>query len=325
MDKFGRLYRLISVLALVATGGLLLARPTFAPMATRVMLLVAIWPIALSWEKARSTALRPAIVWACVAFACAVVSQATAWREPLATGRPIAGHWTYLSTLSVLAALISVLNARRPGGGVWAILMGLLVLVLLIPCLEAGGLARNADPLQRLRLQAPWTFFYGLLVVAGVTNYLPTRYGPAAAVLGGGLVLEYLALTRPEWSRETRGLVWSWVPWLLAASVVVANVCVRRAAPERDSSDRLWIWFRDHWGVVWALRTRDRFNESARALNWPVRLDWRGLHPIGEASDVFDATVVESTLKSLLRRFADRERLDAVASAPCDSGRSNGS
>ena len=43
-----------------------------------------------------------------------------AWTEPLATGRPVAGHLTYICTLATLAALISVLEARTPGGGAWA-------------------------------------------------------------------------------------------------------------------------------------------------------------------------------------------------------------
>src|SRR5207245_6824908 len=115
--------------------------------------------------------------------------EAAAWGEPTGTGRPLAGHLTYLAVLATLAALVSVLNARTPGGGAWAILMGLLVLVFLIPWLEGPGLVRDARGLGRLRLDAPWTLFYALLVLAGVTNYLPTRYGPTAAWLAAGFAL----------------------------------------------------------------------------------------------------------------------------------------
>ena len=77
-------------------------------------------------------------------------------------------------------------------------MMGLLVLVFLIPWLEGRG------GWDRLRLDSPWTLFYGLLVLAGVTNYLPTRYGPAAAWLGLALVVEYLGLTRTGWPPSWR-------------------------------------------------------------------------------------------------------------------------
>ena len=57
--------------------------------------------------------------------------------------------------------------------------MGILVLVLLIPWLE-GPTCSGRPAAWPLRLDAPWSLFYALLVIAGVTNYLPTRYGPAA-------------------------------------------------------------------------------------------------------------------------------------------------
>lgn len=325
MGRLGRLFQIFHWSILAFAGGLLIVRPDHAPKAVFLTLLSSLWPIASAWKAARGTALRASIAWAFAAIACGLISQAVAWEAPLSEGRPWAGHWTYLCTLAVFASSISVLNARRPGGGAWAILMGLLVLVLLIPWLEGSGLARNADPLRRLRLEAPWTLFYGLVVIAGVTNYLPTRYGPGAGIVGVAFVLEYLALTNAQWPPARRAAIWSAVPGLFALSVAVAEICVRRSAACSSGTDRLWLWFRDHWGVVWALRVRDRFNESARALNWPVRLAWGGLTQPGDSDSSRDQNSAESTLKSLLRRFADRERLDLEAGPSCDSERADGS
>ena len=111
------------------------------------------------------------------------------------TGRPWTGRITYLMVLLLLASLTSVLGARNPGGKAWAILMVLLVVVFLIPWLESGGRLRRTQGLGQVQLDSPWTLFYGLLGLAGVTNFLPTRHGLAALSLGAGLVLEFLGLT----------------------------------------------------------------------------------------------------------------------------------
>ena len=153
----------------------------------------------------------------------AIAAQAAGWGEPIAGGRPDAGRLTYLSTLAALAGLGSVLNARAPGGRVWAGLMAVLVLVFLIPWLEGPWRMRRAGGLTLLHLDAPWTIFYWLLVVVGVTNYLPTRFGAAAGWLAVGFLLEYLGLTRDDWPASRRAILWSWCSWTLAAAAWSAH------------------------------------------------------------------------------------------------------
>jgi hypothetical protein len=38
----------------------------------------------------------------------------------------------------------------------------------------------------------------------------------------------------------------------------------------------VWFDFRDAFGTLWGLRVVERFNDTARRSNWPVRLGWRG-------------------------------------------------
>jgi hypothetical protein len=255
------------------------------------------------------------VTWAGLALLLGLISQGVAWTESLGSGRPIAGHVVYLSVLCALAALVSVLNARRPGGGAWAILMALLVLVFLIPWLEGPGWARKAQGLSRLRLDAPWSLFYVVVVIAGVTNYLPTRYGLAAAWLGIGFACEYLALTRSSLRLNQGARLWSVFPWVLAVSAWTAWWSVDRAGRARVGLDATWLWFRDHWGVVWALRLQERFNRTAESLGWPWRLGWYGLIPgraTGDGDTGRASAAAETTLLGLLRRFADPERIEAT-------------
>jgi hypothetical protein len=263
------------------------------------------------------------LIWAALAIALGLLAQVQAWVELPETGRPLTGRLTYLMVLTVLAGLVSVLGARHPGGGAWAILMLLLVVVFLIPWLEVGGRLRRPPGLGGFQFDSPWTLFYVLLVLAGVTNYLPTRFGLSAAALGGGLVLEYLGLTRVGWAAATRATIWLGAAWAVALSGWLAAWCAQRSPPASTDLERIWLWFRDHWGVVWALRIQERFNRSAEIARWPVRLTWFGLtwfslSEVGASDEML--VQAQGTLRGLIRRFVTADRLDAlVRSAQSES------
>ena len=86
--------------------------------------------------------------------------------------------------------------------------------------------------------------------------------------------------------------------------------------PSGSGFDRIWLWFRDHWGVVWALRNQERFNRTAELAGWPVRLSWYGLEPVDGVENGSELPVpieAEPAFRGLLRRFAQAERLDQVS------------
>jgi len=308
-------FRLVSVLLLAGSALAIGFDPDHAPLLLMISLLMAVRPWYQAWQSARGTALRPPLMWVALALGLAVMAQWVALGEPITGSRPIAGVFTYLAVLTMLAALLSVLNARTPGGRIWAGLMVMLVVVFLIPWLETPGRLRRAQTLAPPNLEAPWTLFYGILVVIGVTNYLPTRFGAAAAWLGLGFILEYLGLTRSDWSAERRSMLWSSVSWTFAMSLWMARWSADREPSARGRFERLWFWFRDHWGVVWALRIQERFNRSAELGKWPVLLTWFGLIPVRSLESnapVTPPVEAEATLRALIRRFAQPWRLDVV-------------
>jgi hypothetical protein len=292
----------------------------YSPLAVALSLVGTFGPWLRAWKAAAGTSLRAALIWTALAMALGLLAEALALNESVESGRPWAGRLTYVMVLAILAALISVLGARKPGAAAWAVLMVLLVVVLLIPWLEGAGRLRGGEGLAQLQLHSPWTLFYGLLVVAGVTNYLPTRYSPAAVCIGAGLVLEYLGLTRTNWPAPVRAAVWSGVAWTMCASVWLAAWSAGRPRRGRSKLERLWLWFRDHWGVVWALRTQERFNRTARLAHWPWELTWFGLSPAAsfaqgkEPENLLDQA--ETTFRSLIRRFVVPERLDEFLQKP---------
>jgi hypothetical protein len=214
----------------------------------------------------------------------------------------------------LLAAFVSVLNARVPGNQVWAGLMALLVFVFLIPWLEASVRMRRGQELAQLRLDSPWTLFYGFMVVVGVSNYLPTRFALAAVGFAIAFFLEYLGLTRVDWPPERSAILWSWIAWTIGLSVWIARWRADHGAADRLPLERLWFWFRDGWGVVWALRIQERFNRTAELKRWPVRLSWFGLIATGptESSLVAVPSEASGDFRGLIRRFANAERVEQV-------------
>jgi hypothetical protein len=299
-------------------------RPAFTCYPLWCALSLTLRPLVRAWKGSEGLPLRPAAAWAFVAiiFAFGVGMAGIQGKDgPLDGGLPVAGHHAYLWSLATIAALISTLGARTPGSGAWTMLMGLLVLVFLIPWIEDFGLRGRASPLGHLRLDAPWSIFYGLLVLAGVTNYLFTRYAIAATLVGAGLVVEFFGVFMTSWPPSRRGMLWSVGPLLGALGIMRADWESRKKPEVEPGLPSLWLWFRDHWGVVWALRVRERFQRAAEAAGWPVRLGWSGV--TDEKGGPHGAIPPEAlrTLEGLLRRFAPADRLAAargeIASSPC--------
>jgi hypothetical protein len=104
----------------------------------------------------------------------------------------------------------------------------------------------------------------------------------------------------------------------------VAEASARGGGRGAPGVDRLWNWFRDRWGVVWARRVQERFNQSARATGWPIRLGWFGVVP-EPGHDLVIPEAAEATLKGLLRRFADAATVEDAAGSrvggPCQVAR----
>jgi hypothetical protein len=309
----------VGILAGSALGASVMAAllwPAAAPIVVLLWLGSSIWVLGKAHTAARGTALGGAVLWMVGAVVIVIAGQVLALREPVATGRPWCGHATYLASLAAIAALISVFNARRPGARAWALLMGLLVVVLLIPWLEGAGLTVSSDSMRRLRLGSPWSLFFLTLSIAGVVNYLPTRYGTSALLAGLGLGLECAGLTWTDLDASWRGRIWSLVPLFFAASIWAGFSSARQVRPAESDLERLWFWFRDHWGVVWSLRILERYNRSAEQAHLEARLGWGGAERRWISGTV--ETQATSLLAGLLRRFADPERIgrEAVGRAP---------
>jgi len=165
-----------------------------------------------------------------------------------------------------------------------------------------------------------WTLFAIVIVVVGLTNYLPTRFWPGAILAAAGqaaLNWRFLWWWTTAAERQLSPLVGL---GLLAAAAVTAVLIGRRSAVECEPLDRLWADFRNQFGVVWGLRVAEKVNVALKSAGHDIVLSWHGF-ATGYGGSIAVAPTearlaAETTLRSVIRRFTSVEwietRLDSI-------------
>lgn len=258
------------------------------------------------------TTLRTVWHWLCAAVAV----WAAAW---VLTGvwqvvhENLADLLWYAAAVVMLCPFIAVLGARRPTSRVWAIFVLLpLLFVLGLPVMTAWS---RDGQIGRIQLEAPACLGYALVLVMGVGNYCGTRFTREALLTGSGLLLLVLPLS--TWGA---GLSDTSLPMRAGATVCLAlagaGAAYRVKHPPKVSRplDRLWVDFRDYFGIVWARRIQDRVNAAAEKDRWPARLEMHGFAWLDDepprTGAQSESEQIEHTLRWLLRRFVDPEWID---------------
>jgi hypothetical protein len=257
-----------------------------------LLLLSGAYPLWLAWQANRLTSLRSAVGWTVLAWA--------AWGGVMVLGArsgPVPGLGSArLVALSLTGcAGVAVLGARRPGVGAWNFVVLGLAAVMLLPLAES--ILAADQPLDPVRV----VFLCGTLAV-GILNYVPTRLGPAAVLVGMGCCLETAALLNPEWGwqegPEAGWLCLGLAPWL-------GFLFWRSQRPPAAAFDQVWLDFRNRFGLVWGQRVREQVNRAAANAGWPVYLYWQGLCMKSGTPAIDEAQQVEilKALRALLQRF----------------------
>jgi len=261
------------------------------------------------------TALESAWPWAAIAWiSWLVVPILTVAPSPLATWRNLL--W-YLAAVLALVPPIAVLGARRPTARVWTWFV-LVPLVLVFTWPLAAALRQEGNP-AAFSLEEPLLAGYLLVVFMGAGNYLGLRFSLAALFWMTGLALVVLPLC-PATAKWVLGPPAGRLDGTLCL-VAAGWIADRQAARGSDrhstgpALDRVWRDFRDLFGIVWARRLQDRFNEDARRRGLSLRL---GLHGFETAEggllaaevDAQSLAAAEESLRWLLQKFVDPAWID---------------
>lgn len=195
----------------------------------------------------------------------------------------------YLALCLTGCAAVAVLGARRPGVGPWNFVVCGLLAILVLPVVDLFEMQLRSDARMHL-------IFLAATLLLGATNYLPTRAGLAALLAGLGCGMMFalqLGATGRAWLEPTAGAALAVAPWL-------AWLRLRKQVAPREA-DRVWLAFRDAFGVVWGQRVREQLNRAAVNARWPVVLTWQGFQNTEPTPP--DEAVVLETLRALLQRF----------------------
>ncbi len=270
----------------------------------------------LRWPIIRGTTLVAPWVWASISLVTltAVELSLTAIGDPAPTWAPAA---RYAAAMSTFTPIMALLGAKRPQDRGWQWIVLTLWLILCQPAGEwllFGGVAE---------IHPARFWFQMILVVVGATNGLGTRNWLASALYCGGQIL----LLLPFHSADPPIAASSAAFWGLAGVFLSAVSITATGASQRESRgslDRVWLDFRDEFGVVWALRIVERVNASAKMYDWPVQLTWQGFRE-RESTQTEVPPLVEESFRTLLRRFVSAEWLDErlASESPVASGQTS--
>jgi hypothetical protein len=248
------------------------------------LMAVGLLPLTLAWRSHRATSLTHALGWAIVAW--------LGWGMAILLGDVHAAldPWRYCALCLTGCAGVAVLGARRPHELAWNFVVLGLFAVMVWPLVESLFIGRDvADPLR--------IFFMAATIAIGILNYLPTRLAPVALLVAGACAAEMVLVFAPAWwPNEAAPMI---TTFLFAAIPWLAWSCLRKHAAKLSPVDRLWLDFRDAWGLLWGQRVREQFNRAAENAGYPVTLTWSGLRGLGNADE---AALVE-ILTAILQRF----------------------
>ena len=153
-----------------------------------------------------------------------------------------------------------------------------------------------------------------ILVLTGLVNMLPTRFG-FSALLTAASQFALLQGYWPGFPQSAGRLTVAIAIGLFGLAFALIGLGWPAWRPAAQPWDRIWLDFRNSFGVVWGLRVAERANQSARSSGSNLRLGWQGFHrelqpsTTQPAADERDA--IDLALQTQLRRFVSPDWIEA--------------
>lgn len=278
-----------SLAAALGAGSILLGLWNYRAAIGETTLVSAGW-----WSAAATAAI------AGVELSHAAFGLANSWLEPL----------RFCVAALSFCPFVSVLGAKRPQHLAWNFVVLSLWGIVSLSALTAVAMQRSGGfVLGDARAWLLW-----VLILMGLINYLPTGNRLAALLVALGQVIlfaSHLPLLRGVVLIANLPAAPSLALFLfaIAAAVLRPGSKVEVQEAKVDAFDRLWLDFRNSFGLLWGLRLQERVNAASSAAKWDVELQWHGFPAKGVPAKHREA--VRQAMTGLLRRFVSHEWIAA--------------
>lgn len=273
---------------------------------------VAAVSLARLYRPARGTTLFAVWLWSAMAMFVVIAAEVVISRI-VGLDDAAVSVLRFAAASATFCPLITLFGAKRPQDRAWQLIVASFWVVLALPAAQAWLLR----PGQPFSVHPIWSWFLVVLIVAGASNYLPTRYAIASLLAAAGQsILVWRQLPWGGGGTSSRGSAIDWMPLLgvgllTAAAAMAAIGWPGRSSAAREPLERLWCDFCDQFGVVWGLRVAERINATAAQNGWNVRLTWHGLTQAdGSPLASPPCAELEQALRPLLRRFVSADWID---------------
>ncbi len=278
-------------------------------VATLLLAAVGVVAAAATWRKLRGTTLVGSQVWLSACFvAVAAVEVWQVLASELSSELSVEPLRFFAATLT-FCPLMALMGAKRPQDRAWHFIVLSLWIVLALPALHVL-LLRSGQTLSTPSALA-W-FMLGLITI-GFFNRVLTPAWISGLLFAGGqtsLLANHLPLVgnMPGIDRCQCQLIGL---GLLASSAIFSWWLSHRRHASAEPLDRLWLEFRDLFGVLWALRLAERINSAALLTKSDLVLRWSGFQTtaggrITESLSPDAIRIQRLGLENLLRRFVSR-------------------
>jgi len=171
----------------------------------------------------------------------------------------------------VFCPFMSLLGARRPQNKMWEFIVFSLWIILVLPALETVLLS----PGQLADTQGIRAWFMLTLIGVSALNIILSRFWISGILIG---ISQFMLVNPnlPSWTHLSYSYAMEAGLSLAIVSFLVAFLQPRPDRSNIREEDRVWLDYRDMYGGMWALRIKERINQSAALYGWDLRLTWTG-------------------------------------------------
>lgn len=231
--------------------------------------------------------------------------------------------WEFLAYSATFCPAIAILGAKRPQNRAWQFIVLAMWFTVAWPAIQS----LVVRPGEVLELHPLWNWFCAILVLLWIGIQAATRFFWIALCFALGqllLLAPHLPFALPlvdAASLDGLGLTFLALAAIQGALYPLLTPGWKSNVQPVHGWNRVWLDFRDYFGLIWWRPVIDRVNAAAKTVRADVYLDWHGFcsppvdssaaeHQPPQPASEEEIAKIDPALRNLLRRFVSNRWID---------------